>query len=39
MGGAVGCRRGWWGMTHIFPWEQCELCSIDLQTDGMVRPR
>lgn len=39
MGGAVGCLCGWRGMTPAFPRERWKLCSIDLQTDGMGRPR
>lgn len=36
------CGAGGWqgvGGWRIFPQEQCELCSIDLQTEGTLRPR
>lgn len=34
-----GGGRGGAGGARIFPQEQCELCSIDLQTEGTLRPR
>lgn len=37
--GAAGYHRGCRGIMHILPQELSELCSIDLQTEGTVRPR
>lgn len=40
MGRAVGSHGGLVGDDATpSPPEQCELCGIDLQTDGTVRPR
>lgn len=38
-GGGLLSRGLLGGMMQIFSQEQFELCSIDLQTEGMVRPK